>query len=96
MQATRQGCFVLVRVSAEDVNRFNRQFPCSNVPDDCTLLIELDARNGDLVNITMHLEKGEYADSANYDGSHLLALCNDATNHAVKAGALPQWAKRLR
>lgn len=94
MQATRQAGWVLVRIGAEDVNRFNRQFPCSNVPKDCTLLIELDARNGDLVNITMHLEDGQYVDSADYDGSALLALCNDANNFAVGAGMLPQWARR--
>ena len=94
MQTTKQSSWVLVSISAEDVNRFNSQFPCSNVPEDCTLLIELDARNGDLVNITMHTEDGHYVDSADFDGSPLLALCNDATNFAVSAGMLPLRAHR--
>jgi hypothetical protein len=94
MKATRQSSWVLVSVSSEETRSFNRQFPCSNIPDGSTLLIELDARNGDLVNITMHLEDGEYVDSSEYDGSALLALTMDANNLAVNAGFLPQWAKR--
>ena len=57
MNATRQSTWVLVSVSSEDTRRFNRQFPCSNIPDGSTLLIELDARNGDLVNLTMRTWK---------------------------------------
>ena len=94
MRASRQAGFVLVHITGEDVSRFNRQFPCSEVPDGCDLLIELDSRNGDLVNITAHLEGGEYVDSSEIDGSALLALCNDVNNFAVGAGLLPQWAKR--
>jgi hypothetical protein len=94
MKATRQSGWVLVSVTSEETRRFNRQFPCSNIPDGSRLLIELDARNGDLVNITMHLGDGEYVDSADYDGSALLALTHDAKNFAVNAGLLPQWARR--
>jgi hypothetical protein len=42
----------------------------------------------------MHLEDGQYVDSADYDGDALLAICNDANNFAVGAGMLPQWARR--
>jgi hypothetical protein len=94
MKATRQSSWVLVSVSSDETRRFNRQFPCSNIPDGATFLIELDARNGDLVGITMHLEDGEYVDSSEYDGSALLALTTDANNFAVRAGLLPQWARR--
>lgn len=94
MTATKQSGWVLVSVSSEETRRFNRQFPCSNIPDGSTFLIELDARNGDLVNLTMHLEDGEYVDSSEYDGSALLALTTDAHNFAVTAGLLPQCARR--
>ncbi len=94
MTATKQSGWVLVSVSSEETRRFNRQFPCSNIPDGSTFLIELDARNGDLVNLTMHLEDGEYVDSSEYDGAALLALTTDANNFAVNAGLLPQWARR--
>jgi hypothetical protein len=94
MKATRQSGWVLVSVSSEETRSFNRQFPCSNVPDGSTFLIELDARNGDLVDVTMHLEDGEYVDSSQYDGYALLALMNDATNFAVNVGMLPRWARR--
>jgi len=57
-------------------------------------LIELDAGNGDLVNITMYLEDGHLVDSADYDGDALLALSNDAKNMAMSAGHLPLWAWR--
>lgn len=94
MKTTKQSSWVLVSVSSEEVRTFNRQFPCSNIPNGSQFLFELDSRNGDLVNITMHLEDGQYADSSDYDGSGLLALSHDATNFAVNAGMLPQWAKR--
>lgn len=94
MNATRQSTWVLVSVSSEETRRFNRQFPCSNIPDGSTLLIELDARNGDLVNLTMHLEDGEYVDSSEFDGPALLALTHDASDFAVIAGFLPQRARR--
>lgn len=94
MKATKQNGWVLVSVSSEETRKFNSQFPCSNIPDGSQFLIELDARNGDLVNITMHLEDGQYADSSDYDGSALLALTHDANNFAINAGLLPQWARR--
>lgn len=94
MKATRQSGWVLVSVSSEETRSFNRQFPCSNIPDGSTFLIELDARNGDLVNVTMHLADGEYVDSSEYDGAPLLALTTDANNIAVNAGLIPEWARR--
>ena len=93
MRVTRQGTWVLVSVSEDETREFIRQFPCSNIPDGSTFLIELDARNGDLVDITMHLD-GQCVDSSDYDGAGLLALTQDANNFAVSAGHLPQWAKR--
>lgn len=94
MKATKQSSWILVSVSSGETTEFNRHWPCSNIPDGSTFLIELDARNGDLVDITMHLEDGQFADSSEYDGQALLALTHDATNFAVNAGMLPQWAKR--
>ena len=94
MLCTRQGSFVLVAVSPADVNDFNRHFPCSNILNDSAVLFEFDTRNGDLVNVTVHLEDGQYVDSEVFDGSALVALSNDASNFAVNAGQLPQWAKR--
>jgi hypothetical protein len=94
MKATRQNGWVLVSVSGEETRGFNKQFPCSNIPNGSTFLIELDARNGDLVNVTMHLEDGECVDSSEYDGAGLLALTTDANNFAVNAGFLPQWGRR--
>jgi hypothetical protein len=102
MLANKQGGFIIVRVSGEEVNTFNRQFPCSGIPDDSSFEFELDAKNGDLVNIVMWINPdsvyqdyhGENVDSAEYDGDGLLALSNDATNYCVNNGMLPQWAKR--
>ena len=94
MTATKQAGWVLVHITGEDTDKFNRQWPCSPIPNGSDFLIELDARNGDLVNVTMHLEDGQYVDSADYDGSALLAICNDANNFAVSGGHLPQWARR--
>lgn len=90
----------MVFVSSEDTNSFRRSWPCNNIPEDAAFLFELDARNGDLVNITMWQDDsgikgfGGRLDSAEYDGAPLLALSNDATNFAVKAGLLPQFATR--
>jgi hypothetical protein len=94
MKATKQAGWVLVSVPSETVNEFNRHYPCSPIPDDADFLIELDSRNGDLVNITAHVNDA-YVDSSEFDGSALLALTLDATNFAVNAGYLPQWAKRV-
>ena len=100
MKATSQGGFVLVRVLSEDTNKFNRSWPCSNIPEDASFLFELDSRNGDLVNITMWEDDngfqgfGGRLDSAEYDGEALLALSHDANSFAVGAGMLPQWARR--
>jgi hypothetical protein len=94
MKATRQSTWVMVSVDGDETREFNRHWPCSEIPNGCTLLIELDARNGDLVNITTHLEDGQYIDAAEIDGTALLAMCNDANNFAVGAGLLPQWTKR--
>ena len=93
MKATKQGGWVMVSIDSDDIVTFNDSWPGSPIPDDSTLLVELDARNGDLVNITMHVD-GRYVDSAEYDGDALLALCNDANNFAVGAYMLPTWAKR--
>jgi hypothetical protein len=94
MKATKQNSWVLVSVSGDETRDFNSRWPCSNIPDGSRFLIELDARNGDLINTTMHLEDGQYVDSGDYDGQALLALTHDANNFAVSAGFLPQWAKR--
>lgn len=102
MTAHKQGGFVTVRVSGEEVNTFRRLFPCSGIPANSSFEFELDARNGDLVNIIMWLNPdglyedyhGESVDSAEYDGSGLLALSHDANNHCVANGMLPQWARR--
>jgi hypothetical protein len=94
MQATKQVGWVIVSISSEDTTTFNRQFPCSNIPDGAQFSIELESRNGDLVNITMRLEDGQYVDSSDYDGSALLALAHDANNFSVQAGLLPHWATR--
>lgn len=94
MKVTKQASWVMVTISGEDTDKFNSQWPGSPIPSGATFIVELDARNGDLVNITMHLEDGQYVDSADYDGDALLALTHDANNFAVGAGMLPQWAKR--
>jgi hypothetical protein len=102
MIAHKQGGFITVRVSSTDVNTFRRQFPCSGIPEDSSFEFELDARNGDLVNIVMWVNPdgvyedfhGQCVDSAEYDGAGLLTLSNDVNNHAVANGMLPQWAKR--
>ena len=94
MLVTKQAGWVLVRVTGDDTTEFNHSWPCSNIPNGTDILFELDARNGDLVNITMHLEDGQYVDSADYDGAALLALSHDANNFAVSGGHLPQWARR--
>jgi hypothetical protein len=93
---TVQGGFVIVIIEPEDTAEFNRHWPCSPIPDGARIIVELDSRNGDLVNITMNdMDKyGEYLDSANYDGDALLALTHDANNFAVDGGILPQWARR--
>jgi hypothetical protein len=102
MTGNKQGGFITVDVSSTDVNAFRKQFPCSRIPEGSSFIFELDSRNGDLVNITMYLNpdglyedfKGQYVDSAEYDGAGLLALSCDATNYCVSNGMLPQWAKR--
>ena len=102
MLAHSQGGFITVRVSGEETNAFRRRFPCSGIPQSSSFEFEFDSRNGDLVNITMWLNPegvyadyhGEYVDSSEYDGSGLLALSLDATNHCVDNGMLPQWARR--
>ena len=75
MRVTARGAVVRVNVSRADVEKFNRSWPCSNLPAR-PFWFEYWA-NGDLV------DYGPSSLYGKYDGPALLALTGDAQAYAV-------------
>lgn len=96
MLASSQSSFVIVAVPSPDVDAFRASYPCSGIPAHSSFRFEFDRCNGDLVNITMYGEYGEYLDSNAFDGSGLLSLSQDAELFAIQSGHLPQWIKTAK
>lgn len=71
MKAFDNGAFYSVQVSRHEVSAFNRQWPCSQLPD-CAITFEFDKRNGDLVDIRAG------RNTSKVDGPEAVALSNDA------------------
>lgn len=88
MKAHDNGAFFSVSISANDVQNFKDQWPCSGLPER-PIWAQFDKRNGDLVDMNpSNLEE------RGADGSALLALLADAQNYAVRKLKLPEICKR--
>ena len=59
------------------IEGFKRTYPCSGIPELESISFEMES-NGDLVDVIAIDMNGEYIDSAEFDGSGLLALSEDA------------------
>lgn len=76
MRVTQAGSTLTVTVSADEVEQFNRRWPCSTLPVTA-IAFEFDNRNGDLVGCP-----------DNVDGPEAVALSQDAWKYATSGGVV--------
>ena len=67
-----------VAVSAQDVTKFNSQWPCSNIPE---IAVQFDFDRNGLVDIRF----SNGVDSSEFDGAALSALSQDAQSFQPKS-----------
>ncbi len=79
MRAFKQGAEVRVTVSADEVDEFNRRWPCSTLDGPYSFTFD---SHGDLVDM-----------SGKGDGPEHVALSTDAQNYAAKRLKLPALAR---
>lgn len=73
---------------------FKAQWPCHGLPDNLWRIYFGFGDNGDLTGIECWSRNGRRLDSANFDGSALVALCEDAQRMVHPEHADMRFGKR--
>lgn len=65
------------KVSREELEQFKRGWPCHGLPSELET-VTFDFDRGDLVEVDVRSETGEWLDISAFDGAAMVALSQDA------------------
>jgi len=75
---------MIITIETTALDRFRASWPCNNLEDVGHVVVCLDDRSGDLVDLTAYDDEQEEIDIETIDGPALLALIDDAENFAER------------